>query len=101
MQFLVRMTNQLPPDFPEECRKQLVAAEQKRSRELSEGGKLVAHWKVPLKHETITLWEVSGQAELHELVMSLPAAAWASASVTPLVPRNLHQHASNPPGKIA
>ena len=92
MQFLVRTTSALPPDFPAERRERLLTQEQERSKALSESGKLIAHWKVPLAGETITIWEVSSAAELHELVTSLPAAAWAKASATPLVSRNMQQH---------
>jgi muconolactone D-isomerase len=101
MLFLLRTVSTLPPDFPADKREHLLAQEQSRSKELSESGKLIAHWKVPLKGETVTIWEVSGPAELHELVMSLPAVAWAKASATPLVPRNLQQHSKDPPHKIA
>ena len=101
MQFLVRTVSAIPPDHPEDKRAFLLAQEKNRSRELSESGKLVAHWRVPLKNETITLWEVSGPAELHEILMSLPAAAWAKASAIALVPRNLQQHARTPSDKAA
>ena len=101
MQFLVRTTSVLPRDFPPDEKARLLAQEQDRSRELSEGGKLIAHWKVPLKGETITLWEVSGPAELHEIFMTLPATKWASASVTPLVARNLAQPSVKPPDAAA
>ena len=101
MQFLVRTVSTLPPDFAADERQRLVGLEQARSRELSESGKLVGLWKVPLKNETVSLWEVSGPQELHELVSSLPAAAWAKASATPLIPRNLHQHAKDPPNRVA
>lgn len=101
MLFLVRTTSTMPADFPEDRRAALLEAEQNRSRELSESGKLQAHWKVPLKGESITLWEVSGPEELHQIVMSLPAAAWAKATATPLVPRNLQNHSKDPPGKVA
>ena len=91
MQFLVRTVNLMPPDFPAEERKRLLVQEQERSRALSESGQLIGHWRIPVKRETVTLWEVSGPAELHELVMSLPAASWAKASATALVPRDLEQ----------
>ena len=101
MQFLVQTVNLMPPDFPADERGRLLAQEQTRSRELSESGKLVAHWKAPIVGETLTLWEVSGPEELHELLMSLPAAAWAKASATALAPRNLQQHAKDPANKVA
>jgi muconolactone D-isomerase len=101
MQFLVRTLNLMPPDFPAAERERLLALEQERSKSLSESGKLVAHWKVPLKGETVTLWEVSSPEELHELVNTLPAAAWVKATATALAPRNLQQHAKDPPNKIA
>lgn len=101
MQFLVRTVNMMPPDFPADERARLLALEQERSKALSAGGKLIGHWKVPLKGETVTLWEVSGPVELHELVSSLPAAGWVKASATALAPRNLQQHAKDPPNRVA
>jgi muconolactone D-isomerase len=101
VQFLVRTKNMMPPDFPADEQERLLVRERERSKALSESGKLIGHWKVPLKDETVTIWEVSGPEELHELVSSLPAAKWVKASATPLVPRNLQQHAKDPPNKIA
>lgn len=101
MQFLVRMQSLLPGDFDPEKRARLVREEEARSRELRESGKLLAHWKIPLARESVTLWEVSEPGELHELVMSLPASVWAKATVTALVPRNLERQASDAPDRVA
>jgi muconolactone D-isomerase len=101
VQFLVRTVSLMPADFPADERKRLLADEQERSIALSESGKLLAHWKIPVKRETVTLWDVAGPEELHELVSSLPAAGWAKATATALVPRNLQRHAEDPANKIA
>jgi muconolactone delta-isomerase len=61
----VRILNLMPADFLLAEHDRLPALEQERSKSLSESGKLVAHWKVPLKGEAVTLWEVSSSAELH------------------------------------
>jgi muconolactone D-isomerase len=93
MLFLVRTISELPSEFPSERRDEFLVQESRRSMELFEAGKLISHWKVPVVGETVTLWNVTDAAELHGLLMALPAAAWARSSVTPLVERNLQQHA--------
>ncbi|PZU09083.1 muconolactone Delta-isomerase family protein [Sphingomonas sp.] len=93
MQFLVRTVSRLPADFPADRRSDLLARERERSRELSGAGKVLAHWQIPVAGDSLTLWEVSGAQELHELLMALPAAAWVQSSVTPLIDRRLRQHA--------
>lgn len=92
MQFLVKVTSRLPPDFPQAERSKMLSAEIKRVQELQEQGKLIAVWKVPLTSQSITLWEVQDAMELHLLFTSLPAAAWGNATVFPLVQRNLMPH---------
>lgn len=93
MLFLARTISDLPASFSAERRAEYVVQEGRRSKELLDAGKLVSHWKVPVSGESITLWDVSDAAELHVLLMGLPAAGWARSSVTPLVQRNLQQHA--------
>ncbi len=101
MQFLVRTVNKMAPDFPAAERERLVAEEQEKSKSLSESGKLIGFWKVPLRSETVTLWEVSGPDELHAIFSSLPAAKWARATATALIPRDLQAHGKDAPNKIA
>lgn len=87
MLFLLNMSGALPPEFPIDQRERLLAEEKQRAKELSDGGKLLAHWKVPLANETVTVWEVEDAAEFHEIIMSLPAVAWSKAKVTVLLKR--------------
>lgn len=101
MLFLVRTKSLMEPGFPADERERVLAAERERAQALADGGKLIGNWKVPLERETITLWEVADPAELHEIVSSLPAAKWAKSVATPLVQRNLRQHAGDPPNKVA
>ena len=101
MLFLVRTKSLMEPDFAADEREGLLIAERERAQALANDGKLISHWKVPLERETITLWEVPGPQELHEIVSTLPAAKWAKSVATPLVQRNLRQHAGDPPNKVA
>lgn len=101
MQFLVRTKSLLEPGFPAEQRDRVLAAERERAQALADGGKLIGSWGVPLERETITLWEVADAAELHEVVSTLPGAKWARSVATPLVQRNLRQHAGDRPDKVA
>ena len=93
MQFLVRTVDQLPADFPTNRRMTLLAKERQRSKELSDAGKLISHWQIPVAGDSLTLWEVSGAQELHEILTALPAAAWSQATVTPVIDRLLRQYA--------
>jgi muconolactone D-isomerase len=101
MQFLVRTTSFLPPDFDADARQQLLAEEKARCSELTEAGKIVGHWRIPISRESVTVWEVVEPGELHELVMSLPASKWAHSVATALVVRNLQNHSKDPSQKIA
>ena len=92
MQFLVKITSQVPPDMEDDRRKSLIEAERARVTELREQGKLIGVWKVPVVPESITAWEVDDAVELHVLLMSLPAIAWTDATVLPLVQRHLLPH---------
>jgi muconolactone D-isomerase len=100
MQFLVRIKSLLPADFPAQRREKLIAQEKAKSKELAESGKLIGHWQVPLTGESLTLWEVLGPEELHQLVRSLPASAWVTASATALVNRNLRDSSQDSAQKV-
>jgi muconolactone D-isomerase len=92
MQFLVKITSEVPPDYPQAERKRLVAEETAKVGKMRQDGKLIGVWKVPLTRQSVTAWEVQDAVELHVLLMSLPGMPWASATVLPLVQRNLLPH---------
>jgi muconolactone delta-isomerase len=89
MRYLVRTKSHFPAHYPAKTRSKLVEAEKQRARELHSAGALISTWRLPAMNETVTLWEAESIKQLHEWLMSLPAMAWASADVQPLIERNI------------
>jgi muconolactone D-isomerase len=83
-EFLVRIETRLPPDLPEARRAELLEAEAARGRELIESGKLRRIWRVPGRLANVSLYDVAGADELHELLSSLPLARWMDVRVEAL-----------------
>jgi muconolactone D-isomerase len=83
-EFLVRIETRLPPDLPEARRVELLEAEAARGRELIESGKLRRIWRVPGRLANVSLYDVDGADELHELLTSLPLARWMDVRVEAL-----------------
>lgn len=83
-EFLVRIETRLPPDLPEPQRAQLLEAESARGRELIAAGKLRRIWRVPGRTANVSLYDVAGADELHELLSSLPLARWMDVRVEAL-----------------
>jgi muconolactone D-isomerase len=84
MEFLVRITVNLPPDLPEPRRSELLEAEQSRARELIAEGKLVRIWRVPGRLANVSLYRVADATELHAAVTSLPLWPWMDVHVEAL-----------------
>jgi muconolactone D-isomerase len=72
MEFLVHIDISLPHGLPEERRRELVAAEQDRARELIEQGLLVRIWRLPGRFANISLYRAADATELHAALTSLP-----------------------------
>jgi muconolactone D-isomerase len=84
MEFLVTIHVNVPPDMPDAQRRELVAAEAVRGRELMEQGALVRIWRVPGRWANISLYRCRDATELHALVTSLPMSPWFEVSVEAL-----------------
>lgn len=72
MEFLVHIDITLPEGLPEERRRELLAAEHRRGRELIEQGLLVRIWRLPGRFANISLYRAADATELHAAVTSLP-----------------------------
>ena len=72
MEFLVHIDITLPDGLPEDRRRELLAAEHRRGRELIEQGLLVRIWRLPGRFANISLYRAAGATELHAAVTSLP-----------------------------
>lgn len=88
MRYLVRTKSHFPSTQPE-ARAKLVESEKKRARELHDAGALISTWRLPAMDESVTLWEADSINQLHDWLMSLPAMAWATADVHPLIERDI------------
>ncbi|MFA9430210.1 muconolactone Delta-isomerase [Egicoccus sp. AB-alg2] len=84
MDFLVRTTNNLPVDTPEERRRELQQAERARAAELREAGLLKKLWRVPGTRSSIGWYEAKDATELHEALSSLAFFPWMDIVVEPL-----------------
>jgi muconolactone D-isomerase len=72
MEFLVRLTAELPHDLAPDVRSTLLEAERQRGLELLEMGALVQIWRLPGQLANVSLYSVSDATELHDLLASLP-----------------------------
>lgn len=84
MEFLVSIEVRLPPDMPAERRAALLEAELERGVALHRAGAIVRIWRIPGAQRNVGVWRAGDATELHELISSLPAYPYISASVTPL-----------------
>lgn len=84
MEFLLTIEVKLPPDTPEDRRQQLLAAEERRGRELIELGKLVRIWRLPGRLANVSLYRCTDATELHDLLSSLPLFPWFDVTVQAL-----------------
>lgn len=84
MEFLVRIETALPPDMPEQYRRELMEAEAARGRELIESGLLRRIWRVPGRQANVSLYEAPDVTAVHAAIASLPAWRWMDVTVEPL-----------------
>ncbi|MEV6901597.1 muconolactone Delta-isomerase [Amycolatopsis sp. NPDC051372] len=84
MLFAVRMDVSLPLDLDPEFRDELLATEKAYSQKLQREGKWVHLWRVVGEYSNLSVFDVSDNGELHDLLWNLPLFKYMSVSVTPL-----------------
>lgn len=84
MLYLVRMDVNLPADMPADEKASLVAAEKEFSQSLQRDGRFRHIWRVVGEYANYSVFDVSGNDELHELLSSFPLFPHMSMQVTPL-----------------
>jgi muconolactone D-isomerase len=84
VEFLVHMAVNIPPETPEELRRDMIEQEAVRGRELMERGALVRIWRLPGRWANISLYQATDATELHQLISSLPLWPWMDVSVEAL-----------------
>jgi muconolactone D-isomerase len=87
MEFLVEFEVEVPADTPDAEVQQHQRAESAAAAKLAEEGHLVRLWRRPLIGDGTTaigLYRALSQAQLEDLLASLPLADWLRVTVTPL-----------------
>jgi muconolactone delta-isomerase len=89
MEYLVTMTTHVPDGTSEEEVGEVRAREAGHSSELAAQGHLLRLWRPPLKPcewRTLGLFAAGDNAELEEVLASMPLRVWRTDEVTPLSP---------------
>jgi len=84
MLFAVRMDVDLPLDLP--GREDLLASEKAYSQELQRAGKWPHIWRIVGAYSNLSIFEVTDNEELHQLLWNLPLFPYMDVTVTPLAP---------------
>lgn len=91
MLFHVRMDVRIPHDLDPDVRADLVARERDRALELQQSGVWPQLWRIVGEYANISIFDVTSNDELHDLLQSLPLFPYMTVKVTPLA-----QHPSKP-----
>jgi len=89
MEFLTDLVTTVPEGTSSAKVDEMRAAEAVRAAELAKKGNLVRLWRPPLapgEWHSIGLFRASDEAELRELLASLPLHVWMKFTITPLSP---------------
>lgn len=93
MLFQVRMDVELPLDMDPELATTLKADEKARFQELQRSGKWRHIWRIVGEYANVSIFDVDSNAELHDLLLSLPLFPYMRIEVTALCrhPSSLHE----------
>ena len=82
--FHVRMVVSLPADLDPDARADLLAREKAYSQDLQRAGRWPHLWRVVGEYANVSVFDVAGNDELHELLSGLPLFPYMDLTVTPL-----------------
>ena len=93
MLFKVTMSVSLPHDMPAVLADELKARERAIAQQLQRDGKWRHLWRVAGRYANISIFDVAGPAELHELLLSLPLFPHMEIDVEALCrhPSSIHE----------
>ncbi|MFT4247366.1 MAG: muconolactone Delta-isomerase [Pseudomonas sp.] len=93
MLFQVTMEVSLPLDMAPERAAQLRHEEKARFQQLQRNGRWRHIWRVVGQYANVSIFDVADNAELHEVLISLPLFPYMRIAVTPLCrhPSSLHE----------
>jgi len=84
MLFAVEMDVALPLDMDPGERRDTLAREKAYSHELQRAGKWPHIWRLVGQYSNLSIFDVTDNAELHELLSNLPLFSFMTIKVTPL-----------------
>ncbi|MCA1493055.1 muconolactone Delta-isomerase [Sinorhizobium alkalisoli] len=84
MLFHVEMTVSLPHDLSSDVAAELKATERERAQDLQRSGKWRHLWRVAGRYANVSIFDVSGPGELHEILSTLPLFPFMDVKVVPL-----------------
>jgi muconolactone D-isomerase len=84
MLFAVKMDVDLPVGMDPGERSDLLAREKAYSHELQRAGKWPRIWRIVGQYSNLSIFDVTDNNELHELLWNLPLFKFMSVEVTPL-----------------
>lgn len=84
MLFHVRMDVRIPPDLEPDVRADVVAREKSYSQELQRSGKWPHIWRIVGEYSNVSIFDVTGNDELHDLLSGLPLFPYMDIRVMPL-----------------
>jgi len=83
MLFHVQMDVRLPHDMPDKA-DALKKAERERAQELQQLGKWRHLWRIAGRYSNVSIFDVSGAQELHDILSALPLFPFMEIMVSPL-----------------
>ncbi|MGO4596320.1 muconolactone Delta-isomerase [Terrabacter sp. 2RAF25] len=84
MLFAVRMDVDIPRDLDPTVRDETVAREKAYSQQLQRAGEWRHIWRVVGQYSNISVFDVSSNERLHEILWGLPLFPYMTIEVTPL-----------------
>jgi len=92
MLFQVEMDVRLPHDFPAEKAEALKQTERARAQELQRAGIWRHLWRVAGRYSNVSIFDVSGPQDLHNILSSLPLFPFMDMRIIPLCrhPSSVH-----------
>ncbi|MBB4063992.1 muconolactone Delta-isomerase [Gellertiella hungarica] len=85
MLFHVRMDVKLPRDLSAEEAVEILAREKAYSQDLQKSGKWRHIWRIAGQYANVSIFDVTDNAELHEILSGLPLFKFMDIEVMPLV----------------
>ena len=86
MLYLVHMVVDIPKDMPADEAAKLKEVEKNYSQDLQRDGRWSELWRVVGQYANYSVFDVDGNAELHEILSNLPLFPYMTITVTPLAP---------------